>query len=680
MIKSRPIYLAPPRPPIGFNLGVTGHRHANQAFSNNRHLIEATLDEIMTSLDAAIAHAAQACPTAQRATTSLFSLLVDGFDQMAARQALARQWDVVAPLPFGRSLNTAINAHPIDHNEARALIERLTICSPQTQMRADQIEALMAQSCCFELADQDDMISALFLEKLAAPDDIAKAQAYSFAASQRVVLGAQVMIEQTDLIIGVWDGASTSFTGGTGHTIALALSMGAPVLWIDARAPQAWRILYAPEALADCSLGQYKSKDDRQEGLAAIVTSALQSSQGKSFGPHAHSKKSSYLEDMAAMDGETWPHHSPRLWHAYRRVEALFGGTTFKERFVSLHQTYESPQSIAVGSLQRDIAAANALPGQNVDFVDKIERNILQRFAWADGISSRLSDTYRGGMVSNFVFSALAIVSGIAYLPFASGEEKWLFALCELAFLGAILAITFTGQRRRWHGRWFETRRVGEYLRHAHILLLMGVARPAHRWPKGTHTSWPEFYARHSLRGVGLPQIAITTSYLRAALSTILLPHVSGRITYHLGKAKRLARVHHQLDMVSEVSFKLAVASVSLYLVLKLGMVLNVADSDTITQFSKLFTFLGVLFPTFGGAAAGIRYFGDFERFSAISDVTAQKLAGVKVRIQMLLNSPINCLNYAQVAEITHATDDIVVAEIESWQAVFSGKHITVPV
>ena len=40
--------------------------------------------------------------------------------------------------------------------------------------------------------------------------------------------------------------------------------------------------------------------------------------------------------------------------------------------------------------------------------------------------------------------------------------------ICLLALLlGAILAITWVGQRRRWHGRWFETRRVAEYLRHA---------------------------------------------------------------------------------------------------------------------------------------------------------------------------------------------------------------------
>ena len=37
-------------------------------------------------------------------------------------------------------------------------------------------------------------------------------------------------------------------------------------------------------------------------------------------------------------------------------------------------------------------------------------------------------------------------------------------------------------------------------------------------------------------------------------------------------------------------------------------------------------------------------------------------------------------IRYAQVANLAHAIDDIVVAEIENWQSVFAGKQIAVPV
>jgi hypothetical protein len=326
------------------------------------------------------------------------------------------------------------------------------------------------------------------------------------------------------------------------------------------------------------------------------------------------------------------------------------------------------------------MTAAAALPGQSGDFIAHIKTDVLRRFAWADGISARMSDTYRGGMILNFLFSSFAIVGGIAYLPFASTGDKWLFALFELTLLAAILVITFVGQNRRWHGRWFETRRVAEYLRQAPIMLVLGVGRPGGRWPRGAHTSWPEFYARHALRDAGLPPVTLTPDYLKGALAGLLLPHVTSQRDYHRAKAHRLEQAHRRLDRLSELMFTLAVVSVSLYLLLKFGGAVGLISPDIAYGSSKLFTFLGVLLPTFGGALSGIRFFGDFERFSAISQVTAGKLDAILARLAPLLAAPDSAIDYARAAELAHATDDVVTSEIESWQAVFSGKHITVPV
>ena len=271
-------------------------------------------------------------------------------------------------------------------------------------------------------------------------------------------------------------------------------------------------------------------------------------------------------------------------------------------------------------------------------------------------------------------------MGGIAYLTFASSNEKWLFALFELTLLVAVLGITLTGQRHRWHGRWFETRRVAEYLRHAPILQLFGVARAPGRWPMGTETSWPEWYARHVLREVGLPDLVITQTYLRRAVEQLLWDHVTTQRDYHIGKARRLAAVHHNLDRLSAVLFTLAVVSVSVYLGLKAGGAMHFWPKSIAEGMSYMFTFLGVLLPTFGAAIAGIRYFGDFERFSAISRVTSEKLQAIHTRIAQLLAAPDGALDYGRAADLAHATDDVVVSEIESWQSVFGGKHVTVPV
>lgn len=651
---------------------MTGHRGDNPAFTANKPAIETALAGLFAVIDAA---AAEAMPPGRSAgPTRLHSLLVDGLDQIAAQQGLARGWELIAPLPFGRSLNTVINARPGDCDAARALLRGEAPADARVAGAAAAIAALTDRARVFELAERDSAITALFLAKIGNPQDVAHAKAYDFEASERVALAAGVMIEQSDLLVGVWDGASTSFVGGTGHTIALALALGAPVVWIDARNPARVHVLRNPETLAAIMAGADVPVDDSAT-IARLVANSLKPTPGTKTGdPQKH------LEGLAALDSEQWRPQSSLFWHGYRRVEAVFGADDNARRLRSLRQTYETPDAIAEGSAREQLAIAAALPGQDMGMIARIKTDVLRRFAWADGISARLSDTYRGGMILNFVFSALAIVGGIAYLPFATTGDKWAFALFELALLAAILVITFVGQNRRWHGRWFETRRVAEYLRLGPILLVLGVARPAGRWPRGAHTSWPEFYARHALREPGLPAVKLTPAYLRGALQGLLLPYVTAQRAYHRDKAHRLEQAHHRLDRLSELMFTLAVVSVSLYLLLQLAGVTGLVSADLAPQLSKLFTFLGVLLPTFGGALSGIRFFGDFERFSAISEVTASKLDAVAARLALLLAAPDAAIDFGRAAELAHATDDIVTSEIESWQAVFGGKHITVPV
>jgi hypothetical protein len=667
--------IAAPLPPrVRLSVGVTGHRGANAAFAANAAAIEAALAGVFATIDAEVAKVLIPAGEASSAPTRLHSLLVDGADQLAARQGLARGWELVAPLPFGRRLNTAINARPTSGDDVRAMLRGDAPADAAVAAAASAIAQLTGRARVFELADRDADIAALFLAMVDATADVARAKAYDFEASERVALAADVMIEQSDFLIGVWDGGSTSFVGGTGHSIALALDRGAPVVWIDARAPARIRILRVPETLAAIMAGADIDADDRDD-IARLVADALKPVPGSHPGDH-----DKYLEGLAALDSEQWRPHSHALWHGYRRVEALFGADDNAGRFKPLRQTYETPDAIAEGSAHAQMAAASALPGQSADFITHIKTDVLRRFAWADGISARLSDTYRGGMILNFLFSAFAIVGGIAYLPFASTGDKWGFALFELTLLAAILVITFVGQNRRWHGRWFETRRVAEYLRHAPIMLVLGVSRPAGRWPRGAHTSWPEYYARHALRDAGLPAVTLTPEYLKGALSGLLLPYVTGQRDYHRAKAHRLEQAHRRLDRLSELMFTLAVVSVSLYLLLKAGGAMGLISSSIAYDASKLFTFLGVLLPTFGGALSGMRFFGDFERFSAISQVTAEKLDAIAARLTLLLAAPVGAIDYARAAELAHATDDVVTSEIESWQAVFGGKHITVPV
>jgi len=650
--------VAPPPPASRLCLGVTGHRSDNPMFAANEARVAAVLSGLFDAIDTIIA--GEPGPTAP---TRLHSMLANGVDQIAAHEALRRGWELTAPLPFGRGLSVAINAQPRTGDDARALLRGEAATDRDTETRAATIRGLNADARLFELAERDEDIATHFLAAKDAPDDLTKAQLFSMHSSERFALAGRVMIEQSDLIIGVWDGNTTALIGGTGHTIAIALDQGAAVIWIDPAAPEKWAILRAPESLAVPSIDM---SETRMNLLAGLVRAALRPPDG------------GLRAGAATLGSEAWHPQSSLFWTAYRRIEALFGGGG--RPFRSLRTSYESPVDIVSGSGAAILAAASALPGSDGELIKQIETDIFGRFAWSDGISTYLSDAYRGGMIANFILSASAVIIGIAYQPFGTSDQKWMFASVEFLLLCAILVIIWQGGRQRWHKRWFETRRVAEYLRHAPILLLFGVARPPGRWPQGSETAWPEYYARASQQALGLPRVAMTSAYLRAAVAGLLQPHIAGQRDYHHAKAARLTRVHHNLDALSTRLFQLAVVAVAIYLALSFAAWVDILPHKWPHKASYFFSFMGVVFPTLGAGIAGMRYFGDFERFAAISEVAAEKLDAVHARLLLLLSAPDPAITYARAAELAHAADEIVTSEIESWQSVFGGKAITVPV
>jgi hypothetical protein len=649
-------------PKVMLDIGITGHRSRHPVFSAHRDGIEQSLSALFALLAQLCVEEFNSVATENAPEIRLHSLLAYGADLMAVKAATKLGWPIIAPLPFGRHLNLAINAQPTSLADMQAILADQKPQDAETLARASEIQSVVSEVQVFELAEQDTAVAALYSAHLDAPDDNAAEHAFVSLCSDRAAMAARLMIEQSDIVVGIWDGVTRGSIGGTRHTIEAALDQGIAVLWIDARHPECWHILRTTEEMAALPGSPAYAPDIA--GLRALVREALLPA-GDSW--------------QNIVRKENWHAKSHRLLHAYRRIEAVFGEPGNRP-FRRLVQNFERPDAIASGSGAPLLAAATALPEIDPALPKQIATRVMQPFAWADGVSTWLSDAYRGGMVASLFLSAFAIIGGIAYLPFASIEQKWSFAAFEFVLLAAIIGIFFAGKRLRWHERWFEIRRVAEYFRHAPILLLVGAARSAGRWPRGADGNWPEWYVRQSLRGIGLPEMKVTSGFLRASLQLMRDHHVAPQRAYHRDKAKRLKRAQHNLDRLSEFLFVLAVISVAVYLLIETGAAFGWLPPGLPHAVAKAFTFLGVLFPTLGGAFAGVHYFGDFERFGGISDITAEKLGAVEARIGILLNAPDTEITYARVSDLAHAIDDIVVAEIENWQSVFGGKHFSVPV
>lgn len=634
------------------SLGITGHRPDNPTFAANEEAVKAALLSVFETIETIRRNFASGLSSDVR----LHGLLARGVDQIAADYALAHGWQLVAPLPFGAGLNMAINSAASTRADVEALCEGRTAADPHVERRAATIRALMDQANVFEIADRDDEIRRLLIASLDQPGDEAVVRRLGALCSDNVGLAGRIMIERVDLLIAVWDGKWTDLEGGTGHTVFAALENGTPVLVIHLDDPSTWSILTRPEELSH--------RDETQPGTP-------------NFDRLRNLIKAALAPPDAGIAKEEWRPKSPFGLGFYRRIETLFGGRNTRSGTVQTR--FEAPDEIAKGSGAHLLKTTAAVLGEDDPVTTKLRDELLPAFASADGISTRLSDAYRSGMTLNFALSAFAIIVGIAYLPFDLAKYKWIFASIELGALVGILLVTFAGHKRAWHRRWFETRRVAEYLRFAPAITVLGIARPNTRWPRGESRDWPERFSRDCLRDVGLPGTKVDRAYLHAVLKEIVLPHVEGQRRYHEAKSGQLARVHHRIDQSAEMCFIAAIVSVAIYLLLEVGAAMALFDPGLPYALAKLFTFFGVAFPTLGATLAGIRYFGDFERFSAISKVTATKLTDIEKRIELLLSGDPARLTYRAVSKVVKGVDEIVIAEIESWQAVFGAKHLTLP-
>jgi len=657
-----------PRPVV--SVGLTGHRRAHSAYPADDASLAGALAAILAMIENAardVSVHGQDAPVSQP-DFRLVTLLADGADQLATRAALQRNWSVCAPLPFGAALNAAIGSSCATSADARAILEGKPPSDAATAQRTATLSDLAQRTRVFELADRDEAIKAAFIKALEHPADAGLQTDFVHATSARYQLAGRILIEQCDVLIAVWDGKSTINPGGTGDTARRAAEAGVPVIWINPADGNAVRIVTYPEALRAHALPPQRV--ECESAITALVQAIAGLEAPDATGSHA---------GFAELHEQKWRDASSFSSHAYRRVETLFGEPGLRAKFRSIRQHYERPDGIENGEFAGLLEAIERLDGDTGTLRRSITRAAIPRFVWANARASQLADRYRSGMVANFTMGALAIISGVLYLPLVDTSQKWIFAAVELALLLAIVGNTMRGQRYRLHGRWLETRRVAEYLRHSAVLYTAGVARPAGAWPRALRSQWPEWYARMTARELGLPAVRVDADYLRRAASALRDHFVAPQLSYHTAKSARLHRAHHAIEHLAERLFAVAIGAVAIYLGLAAASGLGLIEGGVVKALAKWFTVIAVTLPTVSGALAAISYFADFDRFADISKATAGRLEELQARIDLFLQLADETLDYAHFADLSRTADTIAFDEIQAWQAVFSGKRITVP-
>ena len=178
-----PVLSTRPRPSL--TVGVTGHR-PNRLDISFDALVQ-VCQRILVELPG------------KDGTRLAISLLAEGADRAFSEAVLACGYDLHVYLPFTRADYETTFADAGQLPAFHALLNR-----------AHNVTELSGQ-----LADSEE--------------------AY--------VIGGQVIIDKSDVIVGVWDGAPAAGKGGTPEIIEMALRRGKPVIWVDASGKNQVRIL-----------------------------------------------------------------------------------------------------------------------------------------------------------------------------------------------------------------------------------------------------------------------------------------------------------------------------------------------------------------------------------------------------------------------------------------------------
>ncbi len=479
----------------------------------------------------------------------------------------------------------------------------------------------------------------------------------------------RVVLNQSDLLVVIWDGGGAAGVGGTVDTLREAIAFNVPTVWIDSRAPHGWKFMRSAEDLeclggeAPCPAAPAETADDLNTVIDGLVAAEL-GLEGMDTAPGEHAAPAHLKEYLA----ETRP-----------RLNLAIVWKLFRD-FMDVGRLH--PPSIHVAPFEAQIRAAWPVigdPGSSAapapPAASWINARLRGHYAWSDKLADIYADKHRSGFVASSLLAATAVL--IALVPVAAhfGRRASLAtAIFELFILVLMVGLPIVARRGRWHQRWLEYRVLAELVRALRILIPLGGARPlprtaAHLASYGDPAqSWMNWQARAIARAVGLPEARVTASYIKANLDelvdflgTTTPPH--GQIGFHHINCERMERIHHRLHRMSLILFAASIAAVGLNWLVRF---MWPAVIDRVNEWLILFS---AFLPALGATFASINNQGEFARLQRRSHAMADSLRSVRERAFDLDVEP-HPPPLATVSELAAQIASMMVDENTEWRIV----------
>jgi hypothetical protein len=594
-------------PRLSLSLGITGHRPP-RLHDTDVGPLRGTLDAMFARLaetmrDLHDEHAAFLSP--ESACLRLVTALAEGADCLAAGAALDAGWRIDACLPFPATEYETDFSDDVARARHRQLRERA--------------------SAVFALPGQREAASA------------------AYETVGRLVL------DQSDIMLALWDGDPARGRGGTAQVVAEAVARRIPVIHVDIHGMQPPMLLWT--GLSDLDFEQPTIDTVPRAPAEDVIDAVVRALVEPPSSDVDRLMLSRFMRERIADRAPALP------------FPLLLAATGVRPLQRSRLRPPSQPECA-----QRLRDCLGPLPDTG-DHGHRLQQQLLPRFGLADAAGAYFAQLFRSGYVANFGLAALAVLLALSGL--AAPALKLPLIATELLVILLILANTRAGTRVGWHKRWLDNRHLAEQLRVVSLSSLLGELELRNREASDATMGpgWVRWYARASARELGLPNVTVDRAYLdRIRRTAIAL--LDDQIAYHEANAGHMRKLDHRLHRMGGRLFALTALACGAWIVAKLLGVANAAlpIDPTITV-----TMLTAVLPAMGAALYGIRMQGDFSGVADRSQVTASRLDALRRGLDS--DPP----ELARMQARLRRLSDVMLADVARWRTTYQARPLTLP-
>ncbi len=379
-------------------------------------------------------------------------------------------------------------------------------------------------------------------------------------------IGAQV-VEQSDLLLAVWDGLPPRGPGGTGDVVAHALECGLPVAVLPpaGTGPAAWHGAGTMEALLAAALLPPPDPD----GFPAAM---------QSDDPRAAAWAGAFVR-----------------W--FERA-VLLGARAAVSAPLPLAPLPPAPAPLGGGVL-----ASEAL--------------LLPAFEPADRLAQRYAAQFRAAGLLRYGL-VLPATLGAFVASFGPAPLRPLGLALQFLSLVAVIVFSARGGWMQSQHRFIAYRALAEYLRNARLLLPLGAGvRPPGAAVHQAHAAdWTAWYGQRAVRAAGLPSLRLDAAALAAA-AAFVRAQAAAQVAYLLGRARRYDALARRLQRIGVALFSCGVVAAAVRTAAMLA-----GGAPTPTWFDQSALILPALAPVF----LGLLGFGEYGRLATRYRAVAAEL------------------------------------------------------